>query len=101
MNKIRFLASLPSVIKHKLLGTGALEICRDGVKDKAACYRHDEKTSSYRSTGESWLEVYYKMLSQLEKHEHVILKKNSRLNKKFIAVTSMLSGLTEIAFTFL
>lgn len=71
MTKSEFIRSVPDIIDHKTWGYAELEIVADTKDNKGVCYRHKDKTASGGTYGTTWLEVYKKLTSYLEKEGYI------------------------------
>ena len=63
--------SLPDIIDHKTWGYAELEILADTLGNKGVCYRHKDHSASGGTYGSTWLEVYQKLKSYLEKEGYM------------------------------
>lgn len=74
MTKEEFFCKIPDQIQHANLGLGDLVVVLDLPDEKAVCYRHANQQESYKTYGNSWLEVYNDIAWILSKRAYAIKK---------------------------
>jgi hypothetical protein len=67
MNREKLLLQLPTMIEHPKKGFAVIEIIVDKPKNKGACYRHEDKLTSFGAYGNTWEQVYETIKNQLIK----------------------------------
>lgn len=74
MTKEEFFLKLPVRISHSCLGPGDLIAVVDLINQKAACYQHGNRQSSFRTYGLTWQAVYTDIAWILSKKTHTVEK---------------------------